>query len=68
MWMEPPKALVPSQVIAEKRVKQALGTGAEILLTACPFCNITLNDALKSLEKEDSIKVMDITELVSMSL
>jgi Fe-S oxidoreductase len=67
MWMEPPKGLVPSQVIAEKRVKQALNTGAEILLTACPFCNITLSDAVKSLEKEDSIKVMDITELVSIS-
>lgn len=67
MWMEPPKGLVSSQVIAEKRVQQALDTGAEILLTACPFCNITLNDAVKSLEKEDSIKVMDITELISMS-
>ena len=68
MWMEPPGGLVSSQTIAERRVKQALDTGAEILLTACPFCNITLNDAVKSMEKEDSIKVMDITELVSMSL
>ena len=68
MWMEPPTGLVSSQDIANKRIQQALATGAEILLTACPFCNITLNDAVKSLEKEDSIKVMDITELVSMSL
>ncbi len=68
MWMEPPGGLVSSQAIAERRVKQAIDTGAEILLTACPFCNITLNDSVKSLEKEDAIKVMDITELVSMSL
>jgi len=68
MWIEPPKGLVSSQEIAEKRVQQALDTGAEILLTACPFCNITLSDAVKSMEKEDSIKVMDITELVSTSL
>lgn len=68
MWMEPPKGLVSSQAIAEKRVQQALDTGAEILLTACPFCNITLNDAVKSLAKEDSIKIIDITELISMSL
>lgn len=68
MWMEPPGNLLSSQAIAEKRVSQALGTGAEILLTACPFCNITLNDAVKSLEKEDTIRVMDITEMVSMSL
>lgn len=68
MWMEPPKRLISSQAIAEKRIQQALDTGAEILLTACPFCNITLNDAVKSLEKEDSIEVMDITKLVSVSL
>jgi Fe-S oxidoreductase len=68
MWMEPPEGLLSSQSIAERRVQQALETGAEVLLTACPFCNITLNDAVKSLEKEETIKVMDITELVSMSL
>jgi Fe-S oxidoreductase len=68
MWMEPPQGLLSSQAIAERRVLQALATGAEILLTACPFCNITLNDAVKSLEKEETIKVMDITELISMSL
>ena len=68
MWMEPPKGLISSQAIAEKRVHQALDTGAEMLLTACPFCNITLNDAVKSLEKEGTIKVMDITELIAMSL
>ena len=68
MWMELPKSLLSSQAIAEKRIHQALDTGAEILLTACPFCNITLNDAVKSLEKEDSLAVMDITELIAMSL
>ena len=68
MWMEPPGSLVSSQKIAEGRVKQALETGTEILLTACPFCNITLNDAVKAMEKADFVKVMDITELISMSL
>lgn len=68
MWIELPQTLVSSQSIAEKRVYQALSTGAEILLTACPFCNITLKDAVTSMEKEDVIEVMDITELVSLSL
>jgi Fe-S oxidoreductase len=68
MWIELPSSLLSSQAIAEKRIYQALDTGAEILLTACPFCNITLNDAVKSLEKEDSLAVMDITELIAMSL
>jgi Fe-S oxidoreductase len=68
MWMEPPRGLLSSQEISQRRVHQALDTGAEILLTACPFCNITLNDAVKSLDKEDSIEVMDVTELIRMSL
>jgi Fe-S oxidoreductase len=68
MWMEPPQGLLSSQSIAERRVRQALATGAEVLLTACPFCNITLTDAVKSLEQEEAITVMDITELVSLSL
>jgi len=68
MWMEPPEDLLSSQAIAERRVLQALETSAEILLTACPFCNITLNDVVKSLEKEETIKVMDITELIATAL
>jgi len=68
MWMEPPETLVSSQAIANNRVRQALDTGAEILLTACPFCNITLNDAVKTLQKEDVIQVMDITELIVSAL
>ena len=68
MWMEPPKTLISSQAIAEKRIKQALDTGVDILLTACPFCNITLTDAVKVMGKEGLIKVMDVTELISLSL
>jgi len=68
MWMEPPKGLMSSQVIAEKRIQQALDTGAEILLTACPFCKISLTDAVKILDKEDAIQIIDITELISMAL
>ena len=68
MWMEPPKTLLSSQAIANRRVRQALDTGAKVLLTACPFCNITLNDAVKSLEEEEALKVMDITELLVSAL
>jgi Fe-S oxidoreductase len=68
MWMETPKGLVASQEIAEKRVKQALDTNAEILLTACPFCKITLTDAVKAMKVEGSIQVMDIAELVAQAI
>jgi len=68
MWMEPPKGLMSSQAIAEKRINQALDTGAEMLLTACPFCKISFTDAVKVLDKEDAIQIIDITELISMAL
>ena len=68
MWMETGGGFLSSQAIADKRVRQAMETGAEILVTACPFCNITLTDAVKSLEKGERLKVMDITELVSLAI
>ena len=68
MWMEPPEGFLPSQMISKRRVEQAIATTSEILLTACPFCNISLNDAVKDLGKEDDLKVMDITELIIMAL
>jgi Fe-S oxidoreductase len=68
MWMEPPKGLISSQAISRKRIQQALDSGADILVTACPFCNISLSDEIKAMGKEDSLEVMDITTLISMSL
>jgi Fe-S oxidoreductase len=68
MWMEPPEGFVSSQALGERRMNQALATGADMLLTACPFCNIALNDSLKAISKEESFKVSDITECVRMAL
>ena len=68
MWMELPEGFLSSQMISKRRVEQAIATGSEILLTACPFCNISLSDAVKDLGKEEDLKVMDITELICMAL
>ena len=53
---------------AEKRVENAIDVGAELLLTACPFCVVTLDAAVKTLDKDDEIKVMDIAELLLESI
>jgi len=50
---------------ASIRVKEALDCGAEVLSTACPFCLLTLEDAVKSEGFEDRIQVLDIMEIVS---
>jgi len=48
-----------------ERTEEALETQPEIIAAACPFCNTMMTDGLKSKEKEASIKVMDIAELIA---
>jgi len=50
------------------RAEQALETGATIIAANCPFCTTMLTDGVKNKEKEDSVKVLDIAEMVAMSL
>ena len=51
-----------------ERTDEALGTGANIIAAACPFCNTMLTDGVKNKEKEDEVAVMDIAELVAASM
>ena len=50
------------------RTAEAIDTGAVIVAAACPFCNTMLTDGVKALEKEESLKVMDVAELIAASL
>lgn len=50
--------------LAEIRVLEALDTGAEVLATACPFCLINFEDAVKVLDKEGALVVRDISEIL----
>jgi len=64
--------------LAFQRVQEAFDTGAEILAVACPFCLLTLEDAVKvqgldaGAGRGDrdgrTLQVMDIMELVSLAL
>ena len=51
-----------------ERSREAIGTGASVIASACPFCNTMLTDGVKLAEKEDSIQVMDVAELVARSM
>ena len=51
-----------------ERAEQAMETGATIIAANCPFCTTMLTDGVKNKEKEDSVKVMDIAEMVAMSM
>jgi Fe-S oxidoreductase len=54
--------------LAFQRVQEAADTGAEILAVACPFCLLTLEDAVKVQGLDDRLRVMDIMELVELAL
>ncbi|MFB0562175.1 MAG: (Fe-S)-binding protein [Candidatus Lokiarchaeia archaeon] len=47
---------------AAERIEEANATEAEALVTACPFCEINLGDAIT--EGKEKIKLYDIVELV----
>ncbi|HLE30923.1 MAG TPA: (Fe-S)-binding protein [Anaerolineales bacterium] len=65
MWLE---GTNPNVRLAQLRVKEALETGAEILATACPFCLLTLDEAVKHIKAEEKIRVMDIAEIAAQAL
>jgi Fe-S oxidoreductase len=50
------------------RTNEALETGADIVSTACPFCMIMLDDAVKANGKGDDVAVMDISQVFEKSL
>jgi Fe-S oxidoreductase len=60
MWMEE-KA---GRRINEMRIEQATKTGAQIVATVCPLCLISLDSAVKVLNLDREIRVMDLLELV----
>ncbi|MDP4262014.1 MAG: (Fe-S)-binding protein [Bacteroidota bacterium] len=51
-----------------ERTHEAIATGSEVIAAACPFCNTMLTDGVKNSEKEETVKVMDVAELVAASL
>ena len=51
-----------------ERTLEAIGTGAQLVASACPFCNTMLTDGLKHENMENHVQVMDIAELVAASL
>ncbi len=66
MWVE--SSSEAGQRLAEVRVNDAVELGAEILVTACPFCVLTLEDAVKTSGHEEHIRVMDVMELAAEAL
>jgi Fe-S oxidoreductase len=63
MWMEE-----HGERVNVKRSLQLIDTGAKTLASGCPFCMTMITDGIKSQDKEDSIKSMDLAELLAASI
>ena len=50
-----------------ERAEEALSTGAETIAVACPFCMTMMSDGVKARNKEATVKVKDLAELLAES-
>jgi Fe-S oxidoreductase len=62
MFKEPEKG---DKDINIERTEQALETKPDIIAAGCPFCNTMLSDGVKNKEKEDSLPVLDLAEMIA---
>lgn len=50
------------------RAEEVITAGTDLLVTACPYCLIMLEDGIKSIDPEKVPKVMDIVEVLAYTL
>jgi Fe-S oxidoreductase len=60
IWMETPM----SERFSNLRLEQAIGVGAEVLATCCPYCITQFEDGRLTQKDSDAIQIKDITEIV----
>jgi len=60
IWMETPKG----ERFSDLRLEEAIEVGAEVLVTACPYCITNFEDSRLTLENSEVLEIKDITEIV----
>ena len=58
----------PDKRVNVKRTEQIIEAKVDLVATACPYCLSIFEDGLKIKEVEESIKAMDLSELVAQAL
>jgi Fe-S oxidoreductase len=64
MWLETD----PNTRINHRRLAEALEAKADVVATACPYCMIMLDDAIRSKGVGEQIQVLDIAEIIEKQL
>ena len=60
IWMETPKG----ERFSDLRLEQAVGIGAEVLVTSCPYCIANFEDSRLTLDVTENIEIKDIMEII----
>jgi Fe-S oxidoreductase/nitrate reductase gamma subunit len=64
MWLETD----PNTRINHRRLENVLAAKADVVATACPYCLLMFDDAIRSKGKGEQVQVMDIAEVLSKQL
>jgi Fe-S oxidoreductase len=68
MWLDTYYKMKNYERLSERRVKEALATGADVLAVSCPYEVSRFEDALKVLGGDKRMVVRDVTELLAEAL
>jgi len=60
VWMETAKG----ERFSDLRLQQAIGVGAEVLVTSCPYCITQFEDSRLTLKDSEALQIKDITEIL----
>lgn len=60
IWME----TVKGERFSDLRLDQAVGAGAEVLATSCPYCITHFEESRIALEDSEALEIKDITEII----
>ena len=60
VWMETQKG----ERFGDLRIEQAIGVGAELLVTSCPYCITMFEDSRITMGVDEKIEIKDITEII----
>ena len=64
IWMDTPKG----ERFSDLRIEQAVETGAEVLVTSCPYCIVNFEDSVLSSKHGEAIEIKDITEIIQEAI
>ena len=68
MWLDTYFKAKGYERLSERRVKEAITTGANVLAVSCPYEISRFEDALKVLGYDQKMIVRDVVELVAEAL